>query len=380
MSSSGSRILFIDLMRGFAVVIMVMGHSIDSVLSPQVRASDLFRVYDFLRGFTAPVFLFVSGFAFNIATEKHWEAYRRLSRPLAKRLLRIGLLFIVGYALHVPFFSFDKVLHGSTQMEYAQLFQVDVLHCIAATLLGLHLLIFVLPSRKAFADVSLALVFAIALATPFIWSVDFSWLLSPSLAPYFNRQHLSIFPLFPYAIFPLGGVYLAHRYLQALREERVPALCARIAILSAILAVASVLIDLLPFTPYPPHDFWKTSPLILMFRMSIVLSLTGAFFSLRSFPPALARLISTLGRFSLLVYSTHILLVYGSAANPGLAQLIGPSLSFPQATFTGLTVFLFMVLLVYGWNHLRSHYHRPSQYLQAGFASTILILFLIRPY
>jgi acyltransferase len=63
MQQTSQRVEFLDLLRGIAVVIMVMGHSIDAVLSAAVRSSELFRAYNSLRGFTAPIFLFIAGFS-----------------------------------------------------------------------------------------------------------------------------------------------------------------------------------------------------------------------------------------------------------------------------------------------------------------------------
>ena len=151
-----NRILFLDFMRGFAVIFMVMGHSIDSVLSVHIRTSQGFILYDAIRGFTAPIFLFVSGYAYIVATERKWNEYRTFSVAAKKRLAKIVLLFVIGYALHSPYFSLNKILTHSGPQEYAQFFQVDVLHCVAASLLMLQLLLFVSPSRKVFAGLVLA--------------------------------------------------------------------------------------------------------------------------------------------------------------------------------------------------------------------------------
>src|SRR5438093_840269 len=125
-------------MRGVAVVVMVIGHSIDSVLALDARSTEAFRLYDAVRGLTAPIFLFVSGFAFAIVTERHWDECRTFSRRLRGRLLKVILLLMIGYALHLPFFSFNKLLYETKPEAYAQLFQADMLHCVAAGILLLQ--------------------------------------------------------------------------------------------------------------------------------------------------------------------------------------------------------------------------------------------------
>ncbi|HSQ76692.1 MAG TPA: heparan-alpha-glucosaminide N-acetyltransferase domain-containing protein, partial [Bacteroidota bacterium] len=111
MIQTTQRVQSLDFMRGFAVIVMVIGHSIDSVLSPAARTTDLFRVYDGLRGFTAPLFLFISGFAFSVVVLKRWDAYVAFGAPARRRLTKMIMLLGLGYALHFPFFSLNKLLH-----------------------------------------------------------------------------------------------------------------------------------------------------------------------------------------------------------------------------------------------------------------------------
>jgi len=380
MNPTGNRIQSIDMMRGVAVVVMVMGHSIDSVLSLEFRSTELFRIYDFFRGFTAPAFLFVSGLTFSVATEKRWEDYRRLSAPLAKRLMRILLLFMIGYSLHVPFFSLDKVLNYTHPTEYAQLFQVDVLHCVAATLVVLHVLIFFVRSPARLSSLSLGLAFGVTLMTPIIWSRDLAPILSPILVPYFNQQQTSLFPLFPYSAFLLVGVAVGHQFLEARRASAEGVLFLNLARLTAILAAGCVLLDLIPGSFYPAHDFWKTSPVFFVIRLAVIILATCLCFFIRNAPHSLAEHLNTLGQASLLVYTSHIVVVYGSAANRGLAQLIGQTLPPYQAPLIGIAVLITMVVLVQIWNYLRSNHNIPARLVEASLAGALLVLFLVRPY
>ena len=378
--NSSDRILFVDHLRGFAVVIMVMGHSIDSVLSLQTRSTDWFRIYDFFRGFTAPVFLFVSGWTFTVATARRWKDYRRLTPHLASRLTKILLLFVIGYALHMPFFSFQKILHNTTPIQYGQFFQADVLHCVAASLLFLHMLIPFFGSMTRFAQGTLLVALAIILFTPFVWATDFAPILSPALSPYLNQHQLSMFPLFPYASYLFFGVGAGHYFLKARKENREHIFFTRLALGAAIVSTTGVFIDSLSLSPYPPHDFWKTSPMMFAFRSAVVVLLTTAFFRLKNIPESLAWLLGTVGRYSLLVYTLHIVMVYGSAANSGLTQFIGQTLALPQAFIVGLIVLTIMILLLKGWNYVCSHHYHHSRSVQAMAATILLSMFLTLPH
>jgi hypothetical protein len=87
-----------------------------------------------------------------------------------------------------------------------------------------------------------------------------------------------------------------------------------------------------------------------------------------------------LGQGSLLVYVTHLVLVYGSSMNDGLLQRIGQTLPAPAAAAIALGVLALMILLVRVWRYLRRAYALPSRLVQAGLASTLLYLFFTNPY
>ena len=380
MKDTSERIQFLDFMRGFAVIFMVMGHSIDSVLSVQLRATEGFRLYDAIRGFTAPIFLFVSGYAYIVATENKWNAFRSLSKPMAKRLMKIGLLIMIGYALHFPFFSFGKLLTNTRPDEFAQFFQADVLHCVAASLLILQVLLFMTRTSRQFAIAVLVLDVMIIVATPLIWQIDFAPIVSPVLSPYFNQTQLSIFPLFPFAAFLLTGVVAGHFYLEAKRKGSEDAFRKNLLVAAAVAIALGIDFDLLPIQLYPTHDYWKASPNWFLIRIGIVTLISVAFSYVRRMPPLVERNLIMLGKASLLIYPIHLLIVYGSAANDGLMQRIGQSLAAQQAVLIGLLVLSSMVLLTYAWNFLRTKYFVPARLIQLGLVSTILYSFLTRPW
>lgn len=380
MHKTPQRIQFLDFIRGFAVIVMVIGHSIDSVLSIEARGTEIFRLYNAVRGFTAPLFLFVAGCAFAVATEKRWESFTIFGAPLMKRVLKMFLLIVIGYALHFPFFSFNKLLYHTTPEEYALLFQVDVLQCLAVSILLMHALILLLPNVRVFAYALAGLTAVLVLATPIVWMIDFASVFSPAIAPYFNQSQPSLFPLFPYAAFLFSGTLVGHFYLVARREGRERQFIWRMIHAGIGAVFAGVVLDLFSVTLYPPHDFWKTSPNFFLIRIGIVILGTAGFYFVRQLPGVLERNLVGLGQASLLVYVVHLVCVYGSAANDGLAQLIGQTFSYPQAFVIALAVLLAMVGLVHAWNYVRTHYALPARSVQVGLTSTLLYFFLTKPY
>lgn len=367
-------------MRGFAVIVMVMGHTIDSVLSNESRTTELFRLYDAVRGFTAPVFLFVAGMAFMLVTQKKWALYKSLSPELGRRVLKILLLLVVGYALHFPFFSFAKLVTAATPADLAMLFQVDVLHCVAASLLILQLMVFFSPSPRVFTLTVLVVTTAGILLTPLVWGMDFAHILSPALAPYFNQQQISIFPLFPFAGFLFCGAIAGHLFLAAQSDGRERQFFSNMLRLSILSAACGIVFDLLPVTLYPPHDYWKSSPDFFLVRLSIVFLLTALFFFARSLPEFISRNAVVLGKSSMLVYVVHLVGVYGSVINSGLAQSVGRVFTYPQAAVVGLAMLGAMTVLVHMWNFVSTRHLWSLRIFQVTVASTLLFFFFTKPF
>ena len=380
MQQTSQRIEFLDLLRGIAVVIMVMGHSIDAVLSAAVRSSEVFRAYDSLRGFTAPVFLFVAGFSFAVATERKWEHYRIAGPLFWRRVGRMGFLLVLGYLLHLPFFSLNKMVHGTQPGDLARMFQVDVLHCLAVTTLLLQALVMISRSPGVFARNTAILGAAVALLAPVFWNVDMASVASPALAPFFNQREATIFPFFPYAAFFMAGTVAGHWYLVAREAGGEKRYFTKLVLVGLGAVVGAALIDWIPASVYPPHDYWKASPGLILLRLGIVLAYVTLFSYVRSIPDIVSRQFAALGRSSLLVYVVHLMLVYGSVLHPGLMQKTGQTLSPPEAIAVAFGVLAVMVLLARGWLYLRAHHTVPSRIVQAGLATGLVYMFLTRPY
>jgi acyltransferase len=73
------RVIFIDLARALAAVFMVYGHAIDALLAPEYKTGLWHDAWQFQRGLTSALFLMLSGFAFSVATGRHWTSHTRMS-------------------------------------------------------------------------------------------------------------------------------------------------------------------------------------------------------------------------------------------------------------------------------------------------------------
>jgi acyltransferase len=380
MHASSQRLESLDVLRGIAVVIMVLGHSVDSVLSPAARVTDLFRVYDAVRGFTAPLFLFISGLAFMVATERRWEEYRTPGPIVAKRLGRILFLLVVGYALHLPYFSFEKVVIGATSAELAQFFQVDVLHCVAVTLLVLQVIVMVGRTPAVAAGVAAGLATGIGLAAPVLWSSDLSGSLPRVLTPYLNAQQPSVFPVVPYTVYMLAGAVVGRLYLGSRAKGTEQVVLGRVLVISAVGAMLGMISALVPAQVYPLHDWWKANPGLILIRLFVVFTLAASVLSAGRLPHAFSRPLVVLGRASFLIYAAHLVLVYGSSANDGLMQLVGQRLTMPAALAVAVTVLLAMTAMVHVHAYVKTQHAGRLAAARLFVATAVAYIFLTRPY
>ena len=74
-----ARVIFIDLARALAAVFMLYGHTVSALLAPRYQTGTWFDIWVFQRGLTSTLFLLLSGFAFSIATGRHWSSHGQLS-------------------------------------------------------------------------------------------------------------------------------------------------------------------------------------------------------------------------------------------------------------------------------------------------------------
>src|SRR5206468_1256251 len=63
------RLAHLDWLRGLAVLIMILWHSMDAWTAPSARRDPAFNAIAFIGGWAAPLFLFLAGVALPLASE-----------------------------------------------------------------------------------------------------------------------------------------------------------------------------------------------------------------------------------------------------------------------------------------------------------------------
>lgn len=380
MPHSKQRYLFIDLLRFIAVVFMVQGHTFDALLDFDVRSTTFFFVHDFFHGFIAPMFLFASGVAFGISTLKKWEEHAALTPRVWKRIGKFLGLLVIGYALHLPFFSLQKIVHEATPAEIASWLQVDALHCIAATLLLLQITVLIVRTEQRFVLVAGIAAGVIIFFSPIVWSLPLTEYMPLWLASYFYAGNNSWFPIFPWSGFILCGVLFSWLFINAKEHHHAVRLMQNVVALGIAMFIGTLIVVNLPFHWYPHHDVWKVNPLIILARLSFVAVVTSSIFfaehSIR-IPTAIPQI---MGRESLFIYVLHLIILYGSVLNQGLQQIILPTLSVMQASLIFLVIISGIMLFSYGWYQYKMRYKRAAMATRIAIAAVFIIFFITRPY
>jgi uncharacterized membrane protein len=380
MPHSKQRYLFIDLLRFLAVFFMIQGHTFDALLDLGLRTHTLFFVHDFFHGFIAPMFLFASGVAFGISTFKRWDEHIIPGRRIAKRFGKFAGLLVIGYVLHLPFFSLTKVLTEATAAELAAWQQVDALHCIAISMLVLQSAVFLLKDERRFVLFAGSVAAVVIFTAPVLWNLPLKEELPLWFASYLNMQNSSWFPLFPWSAYIFCGVVYASFFIRAKEHHQATVFMQRSVVYGlVVMAVMFILVNI-PVGFYPPHDVWKANPLIVFARMGFVaVVIAGIFFAEHSVTIP-SRIPLMMGRESLFIYIIHLIIIYGSALNKGLQQIIRPTLNVLEASAVFLAVLAVISLFTYGWYTFKRRYNIAGLTVKILLVLTLIITFILRPY
>jgi hypothetical protein len=298
---------------------MVLGHTFDALLAPEVRAEPLVALYWMARGFTAPLFMLVSGWAVTAAVTR--SGARGLAVP-AGRLPRVALLLSIGYALRWPGWGVPLLFQGDGAV-WAHFLAFDALHAIAAALL-LASLVLALSCGDRGKGLLLAGLAAAAVALGVSPPAPGPAALPPSIPMLALAQATggtSAFPLFPWV-----GYFFVGAILGLLAGDGAGRRAAAVGGAGALLVALGAQGGL---------ALAAGDPRLFALRAGAVLLLLAA---LSLVPAGLGARLRPVGRASLAVYVIHLPIVYGWSTHPGLFQRIGPRLSFGAALAAGLAV------------------------------------------
>jgi uncharacterized membrane protein len=366
-----NRLLFVDTLRGLAVLFMIQLHTSHGWLRPDVRSGTVWSVAQFLGGLAAPSFLFLAGASMGLQWG-HAEAAGRPLQPL-KHIARGLQLVVMGYALRLQMWVIDggayarpgsyfpilTLTFAYVVAHYALgklprapgraawsgmlaaaawcagilwlrmyepvrlrgLLRVDVLQCIGASLVLLNLLAAKGRMRLPRSVLLLGLTVLAGLATAWLRPLV-PGALPEALAGYIvqwsnqdNKPVLALFPLLPWVGFACIGAVCGLGWSRASDAAQLELQLIVVVALGAYLA----LITSESWTPaymLARKHAWLGPLLRLGYKIGLVCVLMGVALAITRARTAAFAPLQTLGRASLLVYWVHLEFAFGVAAKP----------------------------------------------------------------
>ena len=368
------RFVFIDLLRGWALLVMIEVHIFNVLLLPALKETSWFKALDFVNGLVAPSFLFISGFAFAISTRGKTEDLRKLNFAFWKKIGRIGLIILAGYSLHLPILSLRRLMNFYSRDVVISFYNVDILQCIGVGLLLVVLLRMIFKSDKLYTILLVALTIVIAVLSPIAWQTDLTKVMPIPLANYFNTANGSYFPLFPWLGFLLAGAVTCKYYLEAREKDKEKEYIKSILILGIIFAAAGHIF----LVVFPAHQFIKANPVFFFERLGYVLFLLGLCWYYADVKQTKTSFVLDVGRESLLVYWLHLQLIYRHYWNDESFSSIFGGKFYP---LTCIAATLILALLMIGvaklWGKIKREHKTLASNFTLGLVSLLIIIFLI---
>lgn len=334
------RLYFIDAVRAFAILMMLQGHFIDTLLAPEFRdpTNIAFSTWSYFRGITAPIFFTISGLIFTyllIKAKKRQQENERMRKGIMRGLLLIG----IGYALRAPIFQWFEGVFTSYFLV------IDVLQCIGLSLI-IIVCVYMLTLKKTLVFSILMFVFGTLIFLTEPWYRDLALPNSPEIiANYVSKANGSIFTIIPWFGYMAYGAFIATLFYRYLEKPRF-----KVSIVSGFLVIGLLLVH------YSSHAlqllYYLTDIVIfkrsanynyLFSRLGDVLVIFGLFYLLENVMRH--ALIFKIGQKTLSIYVIHFIIIYGSFTGYGLSQLIGKTLN-PLQAIGGAAIFLTVVCLI----------------------------------
>jgi uncharacterized membrane protein len=370
---------FVDLLRGFALVVMIETHVSNAYLPLELKkGSEFFFWLAFVNGLVAPAFLFASGFSIVLQSSGQWENWLRFRPPFWRQMRRLGFITLVAYYTHVQGFRLSRYLaHWNDYTFWSRSLKVDVLQCIVLSLLVVHVLIFVLRKKWLLPWGALALAIAVAVFTPWMWAQDFRGKLPLSLAFFLNPHGVSLFPIFPWLCFILAGACTSSFFLRSVELKKMDQFMPKIAVLGLLMIAGGLLLRSVPYS-LPGHvNFYTTSPLYMMIRIGCVLIICFLLYRLEIGGKWIPKPVQVAGQESLLVYGVHLWVIFALLRGSLFGPILGLQTGYLGCFSISIAIVLFMLYLAGHYHAIKRKYPRRLSRVQAIIVVLMIAVFTL---
>lgn len=359
MNPSQERLTFIDALRGYAILMMLQGHTIGVVLQEQFRDQKypVFMVWRYLTGLTAPVFFLSAGLIFSFLMAKaESSGDSRLSKGVKRGLW----LMVLGWILQIWPPILKDAWMGELWSALRFIGKSHVLHTIGFSLLIMVGLWLACQRReRLFAGAAFVLAQLALLSGPQIeqWMPANSWQRIPAT---FISREFAVFPLLPWVGYALMGAalgvlawrtkwYRSRRWFIALAVIGFILMQGNHLITGAFWTIVGGLEDY-QLSEYSGR-YWRVGEVLTFVGL---MGLFCHFLQQRGWEEkGPMKIVTTCGRETLTIYFLHIFVVYGVVFGVGLAPFFAREFGVWTSIATALTVQILFILLAMNLPKLR---------------------------
>ncbi|MBS3999154.1 MAG: DUF1624 domain-containing protein [Desulfobulbaceae bacterium] len=346
-SKESPRLHFIDLVRAYAILMMVQGHMVDATLAMEFRDAGNFfyNLWNHMRGITAPVFFFASGTIFTYLLMRKNIKFTENER-VSKGLKRFVILIILGYLLRFNF----NILSNLTDLDFMQFkysFAADVLHCIGLSIFTIITLYIIHQLTRIPIWLFLSLS-ALSLFYFYPSTLDIDWLaIFPlPIATYFTVDYGANFTVIPWMGFSLWGALLGYILSKNVNIAFNYIFTFVIFALGLILHFGSggVLEFLFNLTGDMNLKYLLYNN-FLFYHLGNTLIICGVI-SFIANTVKIPKLLAKTGQKTMVIYVVHIFIIYGTALNNGLMHYYKYSFVPWQSILAAVMLIIFFLILV----------------------------------
>ena len=330
-----TRLYFIDIARSIAILLMLEGHFVDNGLMDVYRDKtyDFYNAWLFIRGFTSPIFLTITGIVFTYLLVGNNNLDYFKNNRIKKGYKRVVELLFWGYLV--------------------QVYAFHVLQCIGIGILSILILYGI---YKAVKIIPLWVYFFFAgtiIFSSYIvissWPKEYYW---PESAPIFiqNMFHgkYSIFPILPRMGYTMYGAMIGvilYTYKSKVKEW---SFILSVFLIGAFLYffLKDILLILDGIFAHPIYHLYKVDWLYECLGM--VLIILSILIAIEKFIGEIKpNLFLKIGQNTLTIYILHMVLLYGSITGFGINRVIHKNLTPWQILPATICFILFFVILIY---------------------------------
>ena len=346
------RLPSLDLLRFLAIIMMIQGHTLNEVAQPSFLNIDVFpwNIWHFVRGLTAPVFMMISGIVHVFASKRDESGFMP-NKVFLKRMKNACLLIFIGYFMLMPLNNLFKLYYYGSDYWIA-FFQTNILHIIGISQICILMMFKFIKKEKVIGVSALFIALFITFVSWYVQMIDWYSFMPFWLAPYFSYKYNALFGIFPFSAFVFYGVAIG-TYMKSMEfeERRQFILKYSFPAGAAIVILGVMLFYLYSNFTYPYCDPLKVSPGTTILRVGIVLMLLPLVTKLYTWTSQFSKFYTLLGRRSLFIYVTHLLILYGSAFFPGVSTYYSHKLTLIPSFACAFTVIAGSMLLAIAYDY-----------------------------